>query len=157
MDFEKGKRKTPEYLHHRGEVFVFVIGFCSMFVSLMCHSLTVMSVHPSQQYTAVCFLLTMINGLNLISLGDTMPGKYHKRCPCTLDTERMKTWRRSPQEEKCFEKSDEMEIRIRKDNDADYAETAFEQNQLHGRVHKFAYSKRHRGVQWAMTVCFPVI
>lgn len=82
--FKKRKeRKTSEYLHHRGEEGVFVIGFCSAFVFYISHSLTVTrlhssihpSTHPSQHNTAG--FSKMINCLNSVSDRDAMSQKYH--------------------------------------------------------------------------------
>lgn len=68
---ERKERKTSEYLHHRGEEGVFVIGFCSAFVFFIAHSLTVTclhsSIHPETQYS----------WLNSVSDRDAMSYKYH--------------------------------------------------------------------------------
>lgn len=115
-----------------------VCHFCSAFVSSISHPRTVTSFHPSQQNAAA--FLTMINCLNSISDGDAVPRKHHWGRACNVYTPNsgeVMQMKRCAGRKKSSEESDEMEIGATKeDSDANYAETAFEWSQLHGRAHK---------------------
>ena len=102
------------------------------------------SIHPDNRQ--------MMNSLDSTSDRDAVPRRYHWGLRLYIRYRAVRKWCSSPRREKGLWKSlMGWSSKLKKK-----AIMAQESKQLHGRVPDLPVSRGRRGVQWAMTVCFPV-